>query len=145
MILSDPLIQMFTFLFAKKYKANPQRLNIKISVVFKLKYPNAKVVTWKQIDVSKWQVSFKIKGRPYSSLYSSQGNWLETVSSVLLIEIPKEVQEGFGSRYGSKGLKHIYRINTPNQVIFEMLWSNGVYDLELLYDETGKMVGKLIC
>ncbi len=60
-------------------------------------------------------------------------------------DVPKKVQDSFGSRYGRKGLKHIYRIKTPNQVIFEMLWSNGIYDVKLLYSETGTIVGKLIC
>lgn len=115
-----------------------------VHIAFKLKYPRAKVVIWKQIDVSKWRANFEIKGTPYSSLYTSQGHWVETVRSVSLTDIPDEVQNSFGSQYGNKGLKHIYLIKTPAQVIFEIRWSNGVFDVKLLYNDKGKMIGKLI-
>ncbi|MFT6795018.1 MAG: hypothetical protein ACJART_000149 [Maribacter sp.] len=119
--------------------------NTLVQLSFKLKYPLAKVIIWKQIDVFKWHVNFETKGKGYLSLYTSEGAWLETACSVTMKDVPKKVQDSFGSRYGRKGLKHIYRIKTPNQVIFEILWSNGIYDVKLLYSETGTIVGKLIC
>ena len=145
MILSKKVSYFWFPLLNRLFTAKKKMPNTLVQLSFKLKYPLAKVIIWKQIDVFKWHVNFETKGKRYSSLYTSEGAWLETACSVTVKDVPKKVQDSFGSRYGRKGLKHIYRIKTPNQVIFEMLWSNGIYDVKLLYSETGTIVGKLIC
>ena len=116
----------------------------KVSIAFRLKYPSAKKLQWKQIDVDKWQVGFRLKGKVYWALYSSSGHWLETMNVVEYKNVPRKIQEKYNSQYGIKGLGHIYKIRTPLKTIFEFHWSNGIFKLKLLYDVKGKLLGKLI-
>ena len=116
----------------------------KVSIAFRLKYPTAKKLQWKQIDVDKWQVGFTFKGKIYWALYSSTGQWLETVNVVQYENVPKNIQDTYNSKYGIKGLGHIYKIRTPLKTIFEFHWSNGIFKLKLLYDVKGKLLGKII-
>lgn len=115
-----------------------------VCIAFKSKYPKAAFVRWKQIDVFKWQVNFNSKGKKFTSLYDSEGNWLETITLVPLEFIPKKVQQNFKGKFNREGLHQIYQIQTPHHVIFEMQWGNGIYTLKLIYDVAGKILGKLI-
>lgn len=115
----------------------------RVQFAFRLKYPKGRCVVWKPVDVFKWQVTFKVNGISYWSLYSSEGDWLETTRTIGLLDIPKQIQENYNSIYGSKGLLHIYKIQTSLRTIFEIQIRNGIYGSKLLYDEKGKMVGKI--
>lgn len=143
MILSEKLKYMLIPSFWKWCKSRSKSPSTKVQFAFRLRYPNARQIQWKQIDVFKWQVSFKSKRIMYWSLFTSEGNWLETMRAVSLQDIPKKIQENYESKYGPKGLQHIYKIQTSLRTIFEIQWGNGIYNLKLMYDENGKMVGKL--
>lgn len=38
----------------------------------------------------------------------------------------------------------VFCIQTPNKSLYEMKWHNGIYAIKLLYDGTGKIVGRVI-
>ncbi len=144
MILSEKLKNILIPSFWKWDKTRSQSPSAKVQFAFRLRYPNARQIHWKQIDVFKWRVSFRSKGIMYWSLYTSESNWLETICAVSLEDIPKRVQENYRSKYSIKELQHIYKIQTSLRTIFEIQWGNGIYNLKLLYDEKGKMVGKIM-
>lgn len=144
MTLSKKLQYVFTSSFLNVTKKRQKNPNIAVHLAFKSKYPKAKFTRWMQIDVFKWRVSFSLRGKEYTGLFDSEGNWMETVTLVPLAFTPKNLQQSFEEKYGSDGLKQIYEIQTPNYTLFEMQWSNGIYALKLVYDMAGKMVGKMI-
>ena len=144
MILSEKLKKILIPLLWKSDRTKSQLPSAKVQIVFRLRYPKAGLIQWKQIDVFKWQVSFKSKGVMYWSLYTSEGIWLETMRAVNLQDIPKKIQENYESKYGTNGLQHIYKIQTSLRTLFEIQWDNGIYNLKLLYDEKGKIVGKMM-
>ena len=111
---------------------------------FKLKYPNASTVQWQQIDVFRWEVNFILRNKWYSALFDSNGNWLETMTLISLEAIPKNVRKIFKKSFAISGIKNIRQIEMANGTIYEIKWSNDVFIWKLLYDISGKMVGKLI-
>ena len=111
---------------------------------FKLKYPNASTVQWQQIDVFRWEVNFILRNKWYSALFDSHGNWLETMTLISLEAIPKNVRKIFKKSFAISGIKDIRQIEMANGTIYEIKCSNDVFIWKLLYDISGKMVGKLI-
>tara|TARA_R110002096_G_scaffold341990_1_gene534888 strand:+ start:2803 stop:3255 length:453 start_codon:yes stop_codon:yes gene_type:complete len=110
----------------------------------KLKYPNASAVQLEQVEVSKWAASFTLKNKWHSALFDSHGNWLDTMTLVSLESLPKNVQENFQKSFVERGIKNIHQIDMNNKTIYEIKWTNGIFIWKLLYDVSGKMVGRLI-
>ena len=143
MILTKNLRHIFTYSYFKVTRNKRNVPNSSLGVAFKARYPRATFVRWNQVDVFKWQVNFSLKGKDFSALFNSEGNWLETVALVSLGRIPKTVQESFMQKYNPEGLQQIRHIKTSINDIFEIQWSNGIFVWKLLYDTSGKIVGKL--
>ncbi len=144
MILTEKLQYIFNSSFLKVTRTKINMPNITVASAFKSKYPKAAFVRWNQIDVFKWQVNFSLKDHDFSALFNSEGIWLETVTQLPLSHAPKQVQESFEVKYGTDGLQQIQYVKTPNSDIYEIQWSNGVIVMKVLYNISGKIVGKLI-
>ncbi len=111
---------------------------------FNSKYPKATNIIWQQVDVFKWHVNFNQKKKKCTALFNSEGKWLETVTLVPLHKIPDHLQLTIEEKYNSDGLQQIYHIQTPDRSIYEMNLNNGLYKLKILYDLSGKIVGKIV-
>lgn len=118
--------------------------NLQIYLSFKSKFRTATFVQWNQIDVFKWQVKFIHRKKEHSALFDSQGNWLETISLLPFQITPVGVRESFARNYNIKGLQCVHHIKRPDNSIFEIQWSDGVFVKKLLFDRLGKIKGKLI-
>ena len=123
----------------KKSIVNPLALHS-----FNSKFPKAKHIVWLQIDVSKWQVHFSVKKKKYSPLFNSHGKWMETVSVVTLDKTPEPIKHKFQETFNKDGILQIHYVQSPNKSLYEMKWHNGTYVVKLLYDITGKIVGRVI-
>lgn len=123
----------------KKFNVNPLALRS-----FDSKFPNAKHVLWEQVDGTKWQVHFSVKKNKYSALFNFQGKWMETVSIVTLDKTPEPIKHKFQEKFNIKGIIQIHHVQSPNKSLYEMKWHNGLYVTKVLYDITGKIVGRVI-
>lgn len=135
---------MMTARSSRSIRNRPKLSSPTVYNAFKLKYPNAKTVHWQQIDVFRWEVNFILRNKWYSALFDSHGNWLETMTLISLEAIPKNVKKIFIKSFTISGIKNIRQIEMANGTIYEIKWTNGVFIWKLLYDNSGKMVGKLI-
>jgi hypothetical protein len=133
------LISLKKLFNRKKSIVNPMPLRC-----FNSKFPNAKHVFWKQVDVLKWQVHFSMEKIKYSALFNSHGKWMETVSAVTLDKTPKPIKHKFQEKFKKEGNLQIHHVQSPNKSLYEMKWYNGIYVVKLLYDITGKIVGRVI-
>ncbi len=111
---------------------------------FNLKFPTATHVLWQQVDVFKWHVNFNLNKKKCTALFNSEGKWLETVTLISLDNIPEQLQLTMDEKYNSEGLQQIYHIQTPDRSIYEMNLNNGLYTLKILYDLSGRIVGKIV-
>ena len=128
----------------KLFRRKRSNVSSLVGIRFNSKFPNAKHVLWQQVDVYKWQVNFTLKRKKYSALFNSQGKWIETVSLVTLDKTPEIIKYKFEEKFNKEGLLQIYHVQTPKKILYEMNWHNGIYAIKLLYDITGKIVGRII-
>jgi hypothetical protein len=111
---------------------------------FNSKFPRASHILWQHIDVFKWQVNFTLKNQKYSALFNSEGKWLETITVLPPDKIPERLQLTFEEKINRDGLQQIYHVETPERSLYELNLHNGIYSLKLLYDDSGKIVGKIV-
>jgi len=111
---------------------------------FNSKFPNATHILWQQVDVFKWHVNFTLKKKKCTALFDSKGKWLETVTLVSLDKIPERLQLTLDEKNNKEGLRQIYHVQTPDRSLYELNLNNGLYTLRLLYDLSGKIVGKVL-
>lgn len=135
---------MITAHTSRSIRNRPKLSSPTVFNAFKLKYPSASTPQWQQIDVFRWEVNFILRNKWYSALFDSHGNWLETMTLISLEAIPKNVLNVFEKSFTISGIKNIRQIQMTNGTIYEIKWTNGVFIWKLLYDISGKMVGKLI-
>ena len=144
MVHTKKLQHVLTSSFLRLTGAMKGTPNETVNKAFKEKYPKASFVRWHQIDVSKWRVQFFLKESDFSSLFDSEGKWLETYTSLSFEYIPKPVQENFEENYHSQGVQKIHHIKTSTNDIYEIEWTDGIFEWKLLYAISGKVVGKMI-
>ena len=66
---------------------------------FKVKYPNAKSVSWRD-NVGSFQATFKLDSGNYVAKYSSKGEWQSTEIKIKSDAIPTAVKDGLSkSKY----------------------------------------------
>ncbi|HVV07203.1 MAG TPA: PepSY-like domain-containing protein [Puia sp.] len=66
---------------------------------FKIKYPNAKSVTWRD-NIGSFQATFKLDSLTYTAKYSKKGEWQSTEKKIKAAAIPAAVKDGLSkSKY----------------------------------------------
>lgn len=111
---------------------------------FNSKFPKATHILWQQIDVFKWHVNFKLKKQKYTALFNSEGKWLETVVLIPFDKMPKQLQLTIEKKHNIDGVKQIYHVQNPVRSIYEMNLNNGVFNIKVLFDHSGKTIGRLL-
>lgn len=118
--------------------------NKKVILTFRLKYSKARKVEWSRIDNDRWQVFFESTKNKHWTIYTNDAKWLETTVTADLKNIPVKIREHFEINYNTRNLQHIYKIQTYLKTIFELQLDNEIAKEQLVYDENGKMLGKMI-
>lgn len=111
---------------------------------FKSKFPAASHILWQQIDAIKWHANFNLKKEKCTALFNSEGQWLETVTLIPLHKIPEQIKLTLDEKNNKDELRQIYHVQTPDRNIYELNLNNGRYTLKLLYDISGKILGKIV-
>lgn len=111
---------------------------------FNSKFPTATHILWQQVDVFKWHVNFNLGKKKCTALFNSEGKWMETVTLMSFDKIPEQLQLTMEEKHNSEGLQQIYHIQTPDRSIYELNLNNGLYSLKILYDLSGRIVGKIV-
>ena len=66
---------------------------------FKLKYPDAKSVTWED-GITSFKASFTLNNEKYISKYSSKGEWQTSEKKIPFENVPGSVKDGLSkSKY----------------------------------------------
>ena len=66
---------------------------------FKVKYPNAKSVSWKD-NVTSFQATFTLDNEKYQAKYNSKGEWQQAEKKIKQEDIPAGVKDGLSkSKY----------------------------------------------
>ena len=93
---------------------------------FKVKYPTAKGVSWRDKTTS-FQASFKLGKDEYTAKYSSKGEWQQSEKKIKEEDIPAAVKDGLSkSKYADWKIGSVIHRDLPgNKVEYTIAVSNG--------------------
>jgi hypothetical protein len=126
------------------FRTNKPYKNLLVLNSFSSKFPKATEILWQQIDSSKCQVNFTMKKKRCTALFNSKGIWLETVTLMPINKIPKQLQLTLEEKNHSDGLQKLYHIQNSDRNFYEVSLNNGLYKFKLLFNLSGKIIGKVL-
>lgn len=85
---------------------------------FRLKFPEAKKVTWNRENKDEYEASFILNGEKVSANFSATGRWLETEMAIPLSVVPKAVMEAFVKQFPGGKVDRVYEISSPDGKIY---------------------------
>lgn len=86
---------------------------------FKIKYPNAKTVTWRD-NIGSFQATFKLDSITYVAKYNKKGEWQNTENKIQASAIPAAVKDGLSkSKYADWRVGTVTERQLPgNKIIY---------------------------
>ncbi|MBN9385157.1 MAG: PepSY-like domain-containing protein [Chitinophagaceae bacterium] len=93
---------------------------------FKVKYPSAKAVTWKDRTTS-FQATFTLGDNEYVAKYNSKGEWQQSEKKIKEEDIPASVKDGLSkSKYADWKIGSVTHRDLPGgKVEYTISVSNG--------------------
>ena len=136
-IITTILISMICNLVSAQVRSIPAE----VTEAFKEKYPNAKMVTWKD-NLSNYEADFTDASHKFEVKFNSKGEWLETARKIEFDELNDDIKDGFKkSKYTDwqiRGVKEIVAFEKPT--LYRILVRKN--DLEkkyLFFDKKGQL------
>lgn len=108
---------------------------------FKEKFPNAKMVTWKD-NLVNFEADFTNDGFTYEVKFDSKGAWLETAKKIEFQALNDDVKDGFQkSKYNDWDVRGVKEITSKdNETLYRILVrKNDVQKKYLFFNKKGQL------
>jgi len=134
MNVSKKLVFLFiSSLFFIAAHAQFRKIPGEVTDSFKVRYPNAKSVSWKDKTTS-FQATFVLGDENYTAKYNSKGEWQQSEKKIKKEELPAPVKDGLSkSKYADWETGNVIHRDLPgNKVEYVITVSNGTLSKRVL-------------
>jgi hypothetical protein len=107
---------------------------------FAKKYPAAQSVKWVSEETNEWEAEFKVNGKEMSSSFDEKGIWLETETEISVKELPASVTNTIAKNFAGFKMGEASANETPKGKGYEVELTNGETSLEVIFDNSGKVI-----
>jgi uncharacterized protein YxeA len=121
------------FLIASTTQAQFRKIPGEVTDSFKVRYPNAKSVSWKDKTTS-FQATFTLGNDEYTAKYNSKGEWQQSEKKIKEEDLPAAVKDGLAkSKYADWKIGNVIHRDMPgNKVEYSITVSNGTLSKRIL-------------
>ena len=110
---------------------------------FAAKFPTAQKVKWSVEKPGEFEAEFTLNKVETSALFDAKGNLLETETEIKENELPQAVMATLAKDFAGYKLDEIEKaIDAKGTVSYEMEAVKGKEKLEIVFDASGKLLGK---
>jgi hypothetical protein len=109
---------------------------------FAKKYPSALSVNWGNEEANEWEAEFKIEGTEVSASYDNKGTWLESETEITAKDLPAAVTNTLTKEFSGYKTGKMSTIENPQMKGFELVLKKGEISLEVIFDNSGKIIKK---
>jgi outer membrane lipoprotein-sorting protein len=109
---------------------------------FAKKYPSAQSVKWDSESPNEWEAEFKMDGKRMSTCFDNSAKWLESETEISEKELPAAVLITLNSEFQGYKKNAIEILENPEMKCFELALKKGESTLEVVIDNSGKIVKK---
>lgn len=113
-----------------------------VTDAFSAKYSSAKDIKWELEDGRIWEVEFKLNSTEYSAEYTTSGEWLQTENEIKIEALPENIKKTIKSDFSGFEIEEAEQVETPHYKGYEVELEKGDHKVEVVYDETGKIMKK---
>jgi hypothetical protein len=108
---------------------------------FEAKFPKAIKVNWSNENVTHWQADFQVDGIKYSSLFTSQGAWIETIRVLKISELPIEVRNSIMTKFPHWEITELNKTEkAKNGISYEVNLKKGRERKNIAFNEDGSII-----
>jgi len=97
-----------------------QNVPSNVKNAFMQKFPNAQQIKWGKENATEFEAEFVLNGTHMSANFDPQGNWKETEVEISHSDLPAAVQQTLKSDYSDANIKHIFKVTSPDQTVYEV-------------------------
>ena len=112
----------------------------KIKTAFSQKFPEATDVKWDKESNTEWEAEFKMKGKEYSSNFTTDGQWVETEYEVETAAIPQVIKTDLEASFAGYTVKKAELSEKSTGQLYEIEIEKGTSSIEAVYDANGTLV-----
>jgi Protein of unknown function (DUF2874). len=109
---------------------------------FTKKYSAAQTVKWDNEEQNEWEAEFTMDGKKMSAAYDNVGKWMETETTIYEKDLPATVVNTLNKDYPGYKKSDISIFEDSKSKGFEMTLKKGETSIEVLIDNSGKVVKK---
>jgi len=109
---------------------------------FVKKYPAAQAVKWSSEEANEWEAEFTVNGTEMSASYDNKGTWLESETEISTKDLPAGVTASLTKDFAGYKTGEMSAIEDPQMKGFEVALKKGDSSLEVVFDNSGKVIKK---
>jgi hypothetical protein len=113
-----------------------------VNTSFSQKYPAAQSVKWASEEANEWEAEFKLNDKEMTASFDNAGKWLESETEIAAKELPASVSGTIAKEFVGFKTDEISILETPELKGFEVGLKKGEIVLEVVLDNTGKVIKK---
>ena len=135
------IIILFIVLSISSFQAFSQKTaSDVVKKEFAKKYPAAQSVKWDSEESNEWEAEFTVNGKEMSASFDDKGVWLETEAEITEKELPAAVANTLNNEFAGFKTGEMSTIENPKMKGFEMVLKKGETSLEVVFDNSGKVI-----
>jgi hypothetical protein len=123
--------------------AQLRKIPAEVTDAFKVKYPDATQVEWKD-KLTNFVAVFQHEGKQYQARFSKKGEWKDTEWEIDTDELPEAVNEGYNkSKYAEEWkIDAAYKIELPNNKVNYRLLArkSDLQKKNILFSSEGRLL-----
>lgn len=131
-----------SLLFATATDAQLRRIPAAVTDSFKMKYPAATSLEWKD-KLTSFQADFIMDNAKYEAKFNSKGEWLNTEKVIRQQDLPAPVADGLSkSKYADWKPENMYARYLPGDKTFYRIEvsKSDIQKKSLLFNSTGRLL-----
>jgi hypothetical protein len=134
------LIVVFSLIsFSAFSQKNPPE-NVKKE--FTRKYASANSIKWDSEEKNEWEAEFNIDNKKMSACFDNSAKWINSETEISEKELPVAVVNTLNKDYQGYKKELIEIFESPEMKGFELSLKKGEISLEIIFDNSGKIIKK---
>lgn len=100
------------------------------------------LTNWPVLDSNDYAVNYTIDTANYWSWYTTEGDWISTITPIKSTQVPDAVNTVLLSQFANYNVTSVNKENDKNRTAYEIKMENGDDKMKVLIDENGNILKK---
>ena len=122
--------------------AGDQDVPENVKAAFAQRFPGANGAKWEMEDATSWEAEFRMNGKPYSAVFTTDAVWLETEHEIRTADIPAGIKAILDANFADYEIEEAEMAETAAGIAYEFEIEQGEESFEVAIDPQGVLTKK---